>query len=63
MQIRLRQARHLSVDLNRALSGMAASIESLRTRAGNLLRPDLKAARRTEKATGAETPATKAASP
>ena len=45
MQIRLRQTRHFSVDLHRALSGMASSIENLRSRAGNLLRPDLKAAR------------------
>ena len=45
MQMRLRQARHFSVDLHRALSGMASSIENLRARAGNLLRPDLKAAR------------------
>jgi hypothetical protein len=64
MQIRLRQARHLSVDMQRALSGMASSIESLRARASNLLKPDLKAARRTEKpAASAAAPSTKAASP
>lgn len=55
MQIRLRQARHLSVDMQRALSGMASSIENLRARASNLLRPDLKAARRPEKPAAAET--------
>ena len=64
MQIRLRQARHLSVDMQRALAGMASSIESLRARASSLLRPDLKAARRPEKPAGTEpAPATKAASP
>jgi hypothetical protein len=64
MQIRLRQARHLSVDMQRALSGMASSIESLRARASNLLKPDLKAARRPEKPAAAETAQpTKAASP
>jgi uncharacterized phage infection (PIP) family protein YhgE len=45
MQMKLRQARHFSNDLHRALAGMASSIESLRSRAANLLRPDLKAAR------------------
>jgi len=64
MQIRLRQARHFSVDLQRALSGMASSIENLRARASNLLKPDPKAARRSEKPAATETaPATKAASP
>ena len=64
MQIRLRQARHLSVDMQRALSGMASSIESLRARASNLLRPEVKAARRPEKPAAAESaPSTKAASP
>jgi len=65
MQIRLRQARHFSVDLHRALAGMASSIENLRDRAGNLLRPDLKAARRPERSAGAAeaAPPTKAASP
>ena len=68
MQIRLRQARHFSVDLHRALSGMASSIESLRTRAGNLLKPEVKAARdgvrRPEKPAAAEAaPPSKAASP
>lgn len=68
MQIRLRQARHFSVDLHRALSGMASAIESLRVRAGNLLRPEIKAARegvrRPEKPAVAEAvPPTKAASP
>jgi len=68
MQIRLRQARHFSVDLHRALSGMASAIESLRARAGNLLRPDLKApregTRRLEKPGAADAaPPTKTASP
>jgi hypothetical protein len=45
MQMKLRQARHFSTDLHRALSGMASSIEHLRSRAANLLRPDLKAGR------------------
>jgi hypothetical protein len=64
MQIRLRQARHLSVDMQRALSGMASSIENLRARASNLLRPEVKAARRPEKPAAAESaPSTKAASP
>jgi chromosome segregation ATPase len=64
MQIRLRQARHFSVDMQRALSGMASSIESLRARASHLLRPDLKAARRPEKPAAAEAaPPPKAVSP
>ena len=56
MQMKLRQARHFSNDLHRALSGMASSIESLRLRSANLLRPDLKSARegarKVEKAAG-----------
>jgi hypothetical protein len=67
MQIRLRQARHFSVDLHRALSGMATSIENLRIRAGNLLRPEMKAARdgarRPEKPAAETAPPSKAASP
>jgi DNA repair exonuclease SbcCD ATPase subunit len=49
MQMKLRQARHFSNDLHRALAGMASSIDSLRNRAANLLRPDLKAVRKVEK--------------
>jgi len=45
MQMRLRQARHFSTDLQRALSGMASSIEDLRTRAGGLLKPETRTAR------------------
>jgi DNA repair exonuclease SbcCD ATPase subunit len=45
MQMRLRQSRHFSTDLHRALSSMAASIEDLRVRAGNLLKPEARAAR------------------
>jgi hypothetical protein len=46
MQVRLRQARHFSSDLQRSLSGLAASVEDLRRRASSLLRPDTgKAAR------------------
>jgi hypothetical protein len=56
MQMRLRQARHFSNDLHRALAGMASSIDHLRHRAANLLRPELKAARegarKVEKAAG-----------
>jgi hypothetical protein len=70
MQMKLRQARHFSNDLHRALAGMASSIESLRSRAANLLRPDLKSARegaprKVEKAAGPSheaVPPTKAAS-
>jgi hypothetical protein len=40
MQIKLRQSRHFSNDLHRALSGMAAAINDLRVRAGNLLNPE-----------------------
>ena len=45
MQMRLRQARHFSTDLQRALSGMASSIEDLRMRAGGLLKPEARTAR------------------
>jgi chromosome segregation ATPase len=45
MQMRLRQARHFSTDLQRALSGMASSIEDLRMRAGGLLKPESRTAR------------------
>jgi hypothetical protein len=45
MQIRLRQTRHFSTDLHRALSAMASSIEDLRMRAANLLNPEARAAR------------------
>lgn len=40
MQIRLRQARHFSVDLQRSLAGLGASVDDLRRRAGNLLHPE-----------------------
>lgn len=40
MQIKLRQSRHFSNDLHRALSAMATAIDELRVRAGNLLKPD-----------------------
>jgi len=40
MQIRLRQARHFSVDLQRSLAGLGASVEDLRRRAVNLLHPE-----------------------
>ncbi|MBI3856876.1 MAG: hypothetical protein HY293_14405 [Planctomycetes bacterium] len=55
MQIRLRQSRHFSTDLHRALSSMASAIEDLRLRAGNLLKPETRAAR--EKARKPATPA------
>jgi hypothetical protein len=45
MQMRLRQARHFSTDLQRALSGVAASLEDLRVRAGGLLKPEVRTAR------------------
>jgi predicted nucleic acid-binding Zn-ribbon protein len=40
MQIKLRQSRHFSNDLHRALSSMSSAIEDLRVRAGNLLKPE-----------------------
>ncbi len=42
MQIRLRQARHFSVDLQRSLAGLGAAVDDLRRRAGDLLRPEAK---------------------
>ena len=39
MQIRLRQARYFSTDLQRALDSLGGSLEELRHRAGGLLRP------------------------
>lgn len=45
MQLRLRQARHFSTDLQRSLSGMASSIEDLRIRAGSLLKPQARTTR------------------
>lgn len=45
MQIHLRQARHFSTDLQRALSGVASSLEDLRMRAGSLLKPEARTAR------------------
>jgi hypothetical protein len=64
MQMKLRQARHFSNDLHRALSGMASTIDTLRLRAANLLRPDLKAAREgTRKVEKPAAPAHEAAPP
>jgi hypothetical protein len=40
MQIKLRQSRHFSNDLHRALSAMSSAIDDLRVRAGNLLKPE-----------------------
>jgi len=40
MQIKLRQSRHFSTDLHRALAAMGSAIEELRLRAGNLLKPE-----------------------
>jgi hypothetical protein len=45
MQMRLRQTRHFSTDLQRALSGIASSIEDLRMRAGGLLKPEARTVR------------------
>jgi predicted nucleic acid-binding Zn-ribbon protein len=45
MQIRLKQARYFSTDLQRALGGLASTLEELRQRASSLLRPDAKASR------------------
>ena len=65
MQIRLRQARYFSTDLQRALSGLASTLDDFRHRAGGLLRPDAKAPREKAKAPGhpsdaaAEAPAPK----
>jgi hypothetical protein len=39
LQVRLRQVRHFSSDLQRGLGGLASSIEDMRRRAGSLLRP------------------------
>lgn len=58
MQIRLRQTRHFSTDLHRALSAMASSIEDLRTRAANLLNPEARVAR--ERARQPAAPSSKA---
>jgi hypothetical protein len=54
MQIRLRQARHFSSDLQRALGGLGASLDDLRHRAGNLLRPEARTAREAAKPRPAE---------
>ena len=43
MQIKLRQSRHFSNDLHRALAAMGSAIEELRVRAGNLLKPEARA--------------------
>ncbi|HEX7898878.1 MAG TPA: hypothetical protein VF950_14030 [Planctomycetota bacterium] len=40
MQVRLRQARHFSQDLQRSLAGLTASVAELSRRAGDLLRPE-----------------------
>ena len=55
MQIRLRQARYFSTDLQRALAGLASTLDDLRLRAGSLLRPDAKA----QGSAGTESPASK----
>lgn len=39
MQMRLREARHFSADLQRTLEGLSGVVNDLRARSGNLLRP------------------------
>jgi predicted RNase H-like nuclease (RuvC/YqgF family) len=45
MQLRLRQARHFSQDLQRSLAGLGSSLEDLSRRAAGLLRPETPPAR------------------
>jgi len=56
MQMKLRQSRHFSIDLHRALTAMASSIEDLRVRAGNLLKPEARAAKAKKPAVEAAVP-------
>ena len=58
MQMKLRQSRHFSNDLHRALAAMSASIEDLKVRAGNLLKPEARGSKAVaKKPVPAEAPA------
>jgi hypothetical protein len=60
MQMRLRQSRHFSTDLHRSLTAVAAAIEELRVRAGNLLNPEARGRDKIRKPAAEPAPAPKA---